>query len=73
MKIKMKNIIYQKAQVELLEKNIKEKQWKNLQKPKKYNEDIATSLQAYGDEFINDVHDLLKKLRKFEKKYKKLF
>ncbi|ENY6720750.1 hypothetical protein ACFZWW_001703 [Campylobacter jejuni] len=37
------------------------------------NEDIATSLQAYGDEFINDVHDLLKKLRKFEKKYKKLF
>lgn len=37
------------------------------------DEDIATSLQAYGDEFINDVHDLLKKLRKFEKKYKKLF
>lgn len=37
------------------------------------NEEISISLQAYGDEFINDVHDLLKKLRKFEKKYKKLF
>ncbi|HEQ3582837.1 hypothetical protein [Campylobacter jejuni] len=37
------------------------------------DEDIAASLQAYGDEFINDTYDLLEKVRKFEKKYEKLF
>ncbi|EAI7984990.1 hypothetical protein CRT12_05545 [Campylobacter coli] len=38
-----------------------------------YDEDIAASLQAYGDEFINDTYDLLEKVRKFEKKYEKLY
>ncbi|EIJ0067975.1 hypothetical protein LHZ97_001048 [Campylobacter jejuni] len=37
------------------------------------DEDIAASLQAYGDEFINDTYDLLEKVRKFEKKYEKLY
>lgn len=37
------------------------------------DEDIAASLQAYGDEFINDNYDLLEKVRKFEKKYEKLY
>ncbi|ECC1273617.1 hypothetical protein FNO28_07025 [Campylobacter coli] len=37
------------------------------------DEDIAASLQAYADEFINDTYDLLEKVRKFEKKYEKLY
>ncbi|ENJ2542425.1 hypothetical protein AB0742_001046 [Campylobacter jejuni] len=37
------------------------------------DEDIAASLQAYGDEFINDTYDLLEKVRNFEKKYEKLY
>ncbi|HEG0309335.1 TPA: hypothetical protein SB311_001632 [Campylobacter coli] len=37
------------------------------------DEDIAASLQAYGDELINDTYDLLEKVRKFEKKYEKLY
>ncbi|EAJ3505791.1 hypothetical protein I2K29_001181 [Campylobacter coli] len=37
------------------------------------DEDIAASLQAYEDEFINDTYDLLEKVRKFEKKYEKLY
>ncbi|EAI0810461.1 hypothetical protein E0309_03785 [Campylobacter jejuni] len=37
------------------------------------DEEIAISLQAYGDEFINDTYDLLEKVRKFEKKYEKLY
>ncbi|EAM0014775.1 hypothetical protein D0322_06460 [Campylobacter coli] len=37
------------------------------------DEDIAASLQAYGDGFINDTYDLLEKVRKFEKKYEKLY
>ncbi|EAI4316385.1 hypothetical protein A0X14_01735 [Campylobacter coli] len=37
------------------------------------DEDIAASLQAYGDEFISDTYDLLEKVRKFEKKYEKLY
>lgn len=37
------------------------------------DEEISISLQAYGDEFINDTYDLLEKVRKFEKKYEKLY
>ncbi|EAH6039678.1 hypothetical protein EGQ47_06370 [Campylobacter coli] len=37
------------------------------------DEDIATSLQAYGDEFMRNAYELLDRVRKFEKQYKKLF
>ncbi|BEJ60504.1 hypothetical protein B10172_05260 [Campylobacter jejuni] len=37
------------------------------------DEEIAISLQAYGDEFIRNAYELLDRVRKFEKHCKKLF
>ncbi|EAL8732197.1 hypothetical protein OH742_001133 [Campylobacter jejuni] len=37
------------------------------------DEEIAISLQAYGDEFIRNAYELLDRVRKFEKQCKKLF
>ncbi|HED0666912.1 TPA: hypothetical protein R4L13_000403 [Campylobacter coli] len=37
------------------------------------DEDIAASLQAYGDEFMRNAYELLERVRKFEKQCKKLF
>ncbi|EHP1801930.1 hypothetical protein OPE71_001762 [Campylobacter jejuni] len=37
------------------------------------DEEIAISLQAYGDEFIRNAYELLERVRKFEKQCKKLF
>ncbi|WHN17065.1 hypothetical protein QMK15_02855 [Campylobacter jejuni] len=37
------------------------------------DEEIAISLQAYGDEFIRNTYELLDRVRKFEKHCKKLF
>ncbi|EOI4543308.1 hypothetical protein ACMT3M_000399 [Campylobacter jejuni] len=37
------------------------------------DEEIAISLQAYGDEFMRNAYELLERVRKFEKHCKKLF
>ncbi|ECQ8685367.1 TPA: hypothetical protein ACHDO7_000671 [Campylobacter jejuni] len=37
------------------------------------DEEIAISLQAYGDEFMRNAYELLDRVRKFEKHCKKLF
>ncbi|EAH8090502.1 hypothetical protein AADY59_000416 [Campylobacter jejuni] len=37
------------------------------------DEEIAISLQAYGDEFIRNAYELLDRVRKFEKHCKKLY
>ncbi|MFK0405614.1 hypothetical protein ACISMV_09090, partial [Campylobacter jejuni] len=37
------------------------------------DEEIAISLQVYGDEFIRNAYELLERVRKFEKQCKKLF
>ncbi|EOJ2288092.1 hypothetical protein [Campylobacter jejuni] len=37
------------------------------------DEEIAISLQAYGDEFMRNAYELLDRVRKFEKQCKKLF
>ncbi|HDZ5018449.1 TPA: hypothetical protein RTG91_001273 [Campylobacter jejuni] len=37
------------------------------------DEEIAISLQAYGDEFIDDAYKMLDKVRKFEEKYENLY
>ncbi|HFU3524445.1 TPA: hypothetical protein ACH5SV_000631 [Campylobacter jejuni] len=37
------------------------------------DEEIAISLQAYGDEFIRNAYELLDRVRKFEKHCKNLF
>lgn len=37
------------------------------------DEEIAISLQAYGDEIIRNAYELLDRVRKFEKHCKKLF
>ncbi|ELG7797631.1 hypothetical protein ACHPPD_000681 [Campylobacter jejuni] len=37
------------------------------------DEEIAISLQAYGDEFIRNAYELLERVRKFEKQCKKLY
>ncbi|ECQ5440510.1 hypothetical protein FZK94_08870 [Campylobacter jejuni] len=37
------------------------------------DEEIAISLQAYGDEFIRNAYEFLERVRKFEKQCKKLF
>lgn len=36
-------------------------------------QEIAISLQTYGDEFIRNAYELLERVRKFEKQCKKLF
>ncbi|ECR3092607.1 hypothetical protein ACMTPY_000097 [Campylobacter jejuni] len=37
------------------------------------DEEIAISLQAYGDEFMRNAYEFLERVRKFEKQCKKLF
>ena len=45
----------------------------SLERSLEDDEEVAISLQAYGDEFMRNAYELLETIRKFEKQCKKLF